>query len=193
MLSHHIATHIKEKVDYEFEKSTFTWSNMKPDFVPSLAVKKHYIDESFPFVIEEILSLMKTPMEDLLNKRTKKVFEAKLGVICHFVSDFFCVPHNQRWEFKHSMIPHVKYETKLEGITKDISMIDTMLTPTIQTYSRESISLFLRELLDEYEQKKDYERDLLYSVNVCTAVSTFIIQAVLFGIEVEEFKYVVTA
>jgi Zinc dependent phospholipase C len=185
LLSHHIASHIKEKTNYTFEKYTFGWSNMKPDFVPSLAVKKHYIEESFPFVVEEILSLMTTPSEDLLNKHKKKIFEAKLGVICHFVSDFFCVPHNQRWEFKHSMIPHVKYETKLEGITRNVSTINSMCLPTLSLYSKESVSLFLRELLDEYEQKKDYQRDLLYSVNVCTAVSSFIIQAVLSGQEVK--------
>lgn len=193
ILAHHIANHVKQELNYTLDSHTFAWSNMKPDFVPHLAVRKHYIEESFPFVVERILYLIHTPSDYLADDKKKKWVQSEIGVICHFVSDFFCVPHNQRWEFKHSMIPHVKYETKLEGIAKDVSLIDKLSLPSLDEVSKESVSLFLRELLDEYEQKKDYQRDLLYSVNVCTAISTFILNSIMSNAKEPKYLHSFTA
>jgi Zinc dependent phospholipase C len=101
-----------------------------------------------------------------------------MGIIFHFVTDFFCVPHNQRWEFKDHMIPHVKYEAILDNKVKTVNMVDKLTLPAIKDHSRESISLFLNELLAEYELKNDYMRDVIYSVNVCSALCTFILERI---------------
>jgi hypothetical protein len=179
ILSHHIALHVKDQLNYPFHSSWFAWANMKPDFVPHLAMRKHYIEESFNFVVDKIVALTQLNYQDLINEKKRKEIEVEIGIICHFISDFFCVPHNQRWEFKHSMLPHIQYEAKLEKIAKEISMIEKMHLPPIQDYSRNSICQFLKELLVEYENKQDYMRDLTYSVNVCSAITTFILHAIL--------------
>lgn len=177
-MAHHIESQVKHSIGYTFEPTVFSFSNMKPDFAPKLLVKKHYIEESFPFVVEEIADLIKTSSTDLLNKTKKRQFEAKLGVICHFLCDFFCVPHNQRWEFSHSMIPHVKYEVHLDSLIKNKSQINPMILPPIPDNSNLSISRFLYELLKEYELKQDYHRDMLYSANVCSAIIIFVLKEV---------------
>jgi hypothetical protein len=179
ILSHHIALHVKDQLNYSFHPSLFAWANMKPDFVPHLAIRKHYIEESFDFVVDKILALTQLPQYELLNEKRRKNIEEEIGVICHFLSDFFCVPHNQRWEFKHSMLPHIQYESKLETIAKEVSVIDKIHLPAIYDSSRNSVVQFLRELLAEYECKQDYVRDLIYSVNVCSSITSFILSAIL--------------
>lgn len=179
IISHHVQSNIKEQLNYQLDSKNFAWGNMKPDMVPSLAVKKHYKTESFDFVIDKIMDLMKHQPQELLDKNKKKKIEGEIGVICHFVSDYFCIPHNQRWEFKHSMVPHVKYETRLDSKASQYNVIDSISLPTLKNYSRRNVILFLEELLEEYETKRDYKRDIIYSVNICTRISGMILGAIL--------------
>ncbi|MDN4526331.1 zinc dependent phospholipase C family protein [Fictibacillus fluitans] len=178
VMAHHIQSHVRESVQYDLNKSMFTWANMKPDFIPELAKRKHYIEESFEFVVDKIVALLETPASDLLDKQKRRWLEIEMGVICHFVTDFFCVPHNQRWEFKHAMIPHVKYERALDKKARMLNSINCLTLPEIKEYSKESVSFFLDELLYEYEQKKDYKRDMVYSISVCSAICTFILEKI---------------
>lgn len=177
-MAYHIQSRVKESVQFDLNKSTFSWANMKPDFKPELAKRKHYIEESFEFVIDKIMNLIKIPASDLLDKQKRKMIEIEMGIICHFVTDFFCVPHNQRWEFKHSMIPHIKYETALDKKSRTLNTVQTLCLPEIKDDSRESITAFLKDLLAEYEVKKDYMRDVVYSVNICSAICSFILEKI---------------
>lgn len=182
--SHHvmslqIQSFVKENSQYSVDTPTFSWANMKPDFIPNLAKRKHYIKESFDFVVDKILSLLKLPSYNLLDKNKRKRIDVEMGIICHFLTDFFCVPHNQRWEFKHHMIPHVKYESILDQKAKSLNIVEKLKMPPILNNSRESVSDFLIEVLEEYEQKKDYMRDIVFSVNVSTAICSYIIKSIM--------------
>lgn len=152
---------------------------MKPDISPGLAIRKHYKAETFEFVIDKIVALMKLSPVLFLDKKQKKIIECEIGVVCHFLSDFFCVPHNQRWEFKTMMIPHVQYERILHTKVKNISVISTIVMPKINGRTKQDITDFLETLLSEYESQKDYRRDLDYSVNVCTKITALILETIL--------------
>lgn len=178
-MSLQIQSFVKEISQYSVDTAIFSWANIKPDFIPELAKRKHYIDESFDFVVDKIYSLLRLPSKDLLDKERRKKIDTEMGVICHFLTDFFCVPHNQRWEFKHHMIPHVKYESILDQRAKSLNIVKKILIPPILDNSRESISYFLKELLEEYEQKKDYMRDVVFSVNVSSAICSYIIKSIM--------------
>lgn len=177
-MAYHIKSHVKENIQYDLNRSTFYWANMKPDFIPELAKRKHYIEESFDFVVDKVVALINTPAHHLLDNQKQKKIEIEMGVICHFVTDFFCVPHNQRWEFKDYMIPHVKYEAILDNKVKTLNVVNKLNLPAIKDHSKESVSFFLNELLEEYELENDYMRDVVYSVNVCSALCTFILERI---------------
>jgi hypothetical protein len=179
IVSLHIRDAIQKNHNYSLNRSTFAWGNMKPDIAPSLAVRKHYKAETFDFVIDKIVSLMQLSPLLLLDRKQKKAIECEIGVVCHFLSDFFCVPHNQRWEFKTMMIPHVRYEGILHTKVKGISVVGCIAMPGLCGHRRTDIVDFLETLLSEYESEKDYQRDLVYSVNVCTKITAYILESIL--------------
>jgi hypothetical protein len=71
-MAFHIKTHINEKVQHDLNKATFYWANMKPDFIPELAKRKHYIEESFDYVVDKVVALINTPANHLLDKQKQK-------------------------------------------------------------------------------------------------------------------------
>ncbi|WP_439649978.1 zinc dependent phospholipase C family protein [Cytobacillus pseudoceanisediminis] len=88
-MSLQIQSFVKENSQYSVDTPTFSWANMKPDFIPNLAKRKHYIEESFDFVVDKILSLLKLPSYNLLDKNKRKRIDVEMGIICHFLTDFF--------------------------------------------------------------------------------------------------------
>ena len=104
------------------KKKNFIYGNIKPDLVSKYKLRKHYRKESYEVILEKIEKLSK--INSLDEKQKKKYFcnfSQELGVICHFICDFFCVPHDERWEFKHSMFIHIAYEKKLNFIARKYS------------------------------------------------------------------------
>lgn len=179
---------VKVLSGYSIERNRFLWGNVKPDFVPELLIKKHYIEEMFPVIVKQIWRLSNCSKDWLFNPIKKQRFDEELGVISHFLSDFFCVPHNQRWEFKHSMKPHIQYEKTLNQkmeIYQPKNQIPE-LTPTKNSINNSSLRMskadierYLEEWLFEYKLKQDYMRDYQYSIDICTRIILFIISSIL--------------
>ncbi len=78
----------------------FIYGNLKPDAVPQYVFKKHYLNESFDTIAQKINYLCSLTIDSLSRYFSVSKFSQELGVICHFLCDFFCVPHSERWEFK---------------------------------------------------------------------------------------------
>ena len=93
-------------------KNKFIYGNIKPDLVYRLSSKSHCIDDSLDFVLEEVNQL-------ILSKDCKEEFSVKLGVINHFLSDFFCSPHYFKDDF-NGLIKHLNYELHLHKVLKDM-------------------------------------------------------------------------
>ena len=102
MLANSILDKANGKKIYLINRNRFLWGNIKPDCVSKYKLKKHYYEESIDMVIKKINFLSNMTISDLYYDYGKSKFSEELGVVCHFLCDFFCVPHNQRWEFKKS-------------------------------------------------------------------------------------------
>ena len=93
-----IAQNILRDVDVDFKISdkNFIYGNVKPDMVSKYKLKKHYLDESFDMIVNKIKKLASLSMYDFKKKFSVSRFSQELGVICHFICDFFCIPHSER-------------------------------------------------------------------------------------------------
>ena len=163
------------------KKKNFIYGNIKPDLVSKYKLRKHYRKESYEVILEKIEKLSKiNSLDEIQKKKYFCNFSQELGVICHFICDFFCVPHDERWEFKHSMFIHIAYEKKLNFIAKNYSFEKNI---DINLNSFDDVKNFLSAIYEDY--KKDeyldtYKRDLKYSYNICLIIISKILDEMIY-------------
>lgn len=161
------------------KKKNFIYGNIKPDLVSKYKFKKHYRKESYEIILDKIEKLSKiNSLDEIQKKKYFCNFSQELGVICHFICDFFCVPHDERWEFKHSMFIHIAYEKKLNFIARDYLFKKNI---KIKFNSSSDIKEFLNDIYEDYKKDKyldTYRRDLEYSYNICLIIVSKILNEV---------------
>lgn len=170
-----------ENIDYDkknlIKDTQFLWGNVKPDCASKYKFKKHYKDESFVMIVNKIEFLCNLSIKDLYTSYTINKFNQELGVICHFLCDYFCFPHNKRWEFKSANVvkDHLKYEKNLDKVAKEYqfnSAKNTEIKP-------DDVVDFINDMLKEYENKPDYLNDLRYANYVCNTIINTVIESVI--------------
>lgn len=162
----------------------FIWGNLKPDSASKYKFKKHYFDESFDMIVKKIEFLSALTLDDIYIRYSVGKFNQELGVICHFLCDYFCVPHFQRWEFKSpgAVKDHVLYENDLNKYAKLCTIrrdINTSLTS-------EDIRKYIISLQKEYEGSVSYEKDLIYASHICNTVMHLILDEVILNQRLKE-------
>ena len=106
------------------DSKNFIYGNIKPDIVSKYKLKKHYLDESYDMVRRKIGFLSSLNLDSIDDYYTKASLSQEIGVVCHFLTDFFCLAHSERWEFKHSMKIHIQYERNLTKVAKDYKIVN---------------------------------------------------------------------
>jgi len=175
-MGENIIKYANTKSIYLINDKRFVWGNVKPDCVPKYKFMKHYFDESIDMVVEKIIYLSSLKLEDIYYNMTIGKFSEELGVVCHFLCDFFCAPHYYRWEFKSTSAvkQHMMYENKLAKLAKEFK-----LTGIINTDVKPSnIKSFIMQLQKQYDGILDYNNDLTFSYYVCDSVLNMILNNV---------------
>lgn len=168
-------------------ESHFIWGNIKPDCVSKYKLKKHYLDESLDMVINKIQFLSSLSLEDIYKDNSENQFSQELGVICHFLCDFFCVPHNKRWEFKsaNAMKEHVMYEKDLSKIAKEFKIRKDIE----RNINSQDIRSYIMQLQYEYEREMEYDNDLDFAYYVCQSVINMILDEVIINENIKKYKF----
>lgn len=176
-----IAKNIYYDLDYNSKKilsyNNFLYGNVKPDMVSKYKLKKHYMDESFNMILDKIKILSALSYNEL-NKISATVrFSQELGVICHFLCDFFCIPHSKRWEFKHSLNKHVKYEKELSVIGKNFKFSNSKT----KVFGFYNIKEFIKSNHKLYIKNMSYENDLMFANYICLSIVQYIFDSIEFN------------
>lgn len=174
-ISNALIENLDSSKSFFISEKNFIYGNIKPDMTSKYVLHKHYLKESFDMIIEKIKSLCKLSLDFIEKYFSISKFSQELGVICHFLCDFFCVPHSQRWEFSHSFKKHVIYEKDLQSIAKDTNF------KTLEKASIHHIGVeeFFNKLYKEYVKKEDFENDLFFSTYMCNSVVDYILNCIL--------------
>lgn len=154
----------------------FIWGNVKPDCVLKYKLIKHYYNESIDLVIEKIQYLSSLSVEDVFYDKTIEKFSEELGVVCHFLCDYFCAPHYYRWECKttSAVKQHMLYEKRLGKIAKTFR-------PTVLINSSitcENVEEFIRSMQRKYHGTIDHKNDLIFSYYMCINIVNLILNNV---------------
>lgn len=183
MVNTHIllAQHIYDNLELQEKKiinyNSFIYGNIKPDMVSTYKLKKHYMDESLDMIILKIKNLSLLTINDIDKWLSISKFSQEVGVICHFLCDFFCIPHSERWEFKHSMNKHVRYEKGLASAAKNVVL------PKKRTiiFGKYDIKYFILKAHEIYEQESSFENDIIFASYMCNSIVDYIIQCIEFN------------
>lgn len=175
-MGQNIIKYANTKSVYLINDKRFIWGNIKPDCTPKYKFKKHYFNESIDMVVEKIIHLSSLTLEEVYYDMTIGKFSEELGVVCHFLCDFFCAPHYYRWEFKSTSAVkhHMRYEKKLAKLAKDFELtgiINTDIEPS-------NVKSFILQLQKQYDGSLDYHNDLTFSYYVCDSVLNMILNNV---------------
>lgn len=176
IMGENIIKYANSKSIYLINNSRFIWGNIKPDCVPKYTFMKHYFDESIDMVVSKITYLSSLTLEDVYYKMTIGKFSEELGVICHFLCDYFCAPHYYRWEFKSTSAVkhHMMYEKKLAKVAKKFR--PTGITNT--NIKPKNIKDFILQLQKQYDGIVNHNNDLAFSYYVCDSIVNMILNNV---------------
>ncbi|AQR93166.1 zinc dependent phospholipase C family protein [Clostridium saccharoperbutylacetonicum] len=176
IMAENIIKRANTKSIYLLNDKRFIWGNIKPDCAPKYKFKKHYFDESIEMIIDKIIYLSSLTLEDVYFDLTVGKFSEELGVICHFLCDFFCAPHYYRWEFKNTKAvkKHMAYENRLAKIAKEFKPLGIINT----NVKSSNIEEFILELQKQYNGVVEFKNDLTFSYYVCDSVLNMILNNV---------------
>ncbi len=189
LISNHLFNHIKDNYDIELNYEKLTWGSIAPDILPKYKLYRHYYDNSIDYIILKIAKViflnrfldLKKP-----NYLALKMFSRDIGIISHYLSDFTCLAHADRWELPKSLVKHIRYEKELNEYSKThvFKSLDLNL-PQIEIDNGDifkqipKIKLFIERVVYEYLQGQSFERDLDFALYLNKAVFEFIIEAIL--------------
>lgn len=106
-----LADYVINKVDNNnliTHTAIFKFGSLLPDLVPSFITKRHEISVTFEIVRRKIENVINALLNGSLSVKCSK----DLGVITHYLSDYFTFPHNTIYD--GSMKDHVLYERDLK-------------------------------------------------------------------------------
>lgn len=112
-----VLNRLQHKYGISIPVVAFLWANCKPDY--SIKYKKipHYkkaMEKEFKRLIKEV-SLYKWDNKNIF------LIADRLGVICHFICDFFCYAHSP--SFSGGLKDHISYEAKVNRFIKENSAL----------------------------------------------------------------------
>jgi len=157
--------YLRKRYGYKMNRSEFLMGNIAPDFYPNVVLKPHTI-ANYSDKIKRELWLLYNAHD---NYKQRPEYFLRLGRVCHYVSDFFCYPHNVK--FCGTSREHFKYEYRLSRHCKQnikkLYAIDFL--PAIP--KKTDFESFVSMLLDMHkyfvENEKSCSADLFYAVYGC--------------------------
>lgn len=176
IISKSILKNLESHKSFFISDKNFIYGNIKPDISSKYVVKKHYLEESLSMVIEKIKYLCKLTLDSLKKYFSISKLSQELGVVCHFLCDFFCTPHSERWEFSHSMNKHVTYEKELNNFAKKINFFEHDINYKINN----TIEEFFHSIYSSYKSNEtSYKNDLIYSSYICNTIVNYVLDSIL--------------
>lgn len=112
----HVSAIILKKLKSEYgiclPAVVFSTANCRPDYSIKYKRHPHYKDDMYGIIQQMLRELAQS------NKaKMNRVFLAdRLGVICHYLCDFFCYAHTER--FQGGLKEHIRYEAELNHYIK---------------------------------------------------------------------------
>lgn len=177
IISEFVYENVRTQLGIELDKSSLIYGSIKPDFAPHLAKLDHFKPQIFDLVLDEIHLLSQIqPKED---SSFMKAYSENIGIVTHFIADFFCLPHNDRVTYrKATIVNHIYYEQRLHKLFKDLDH-SIKITPSKFKIGNETalpIKGMIEQLHREYQLRGgSMTNDLISSLHATSLVALYIV------------------
>ncbi|MDD3184899.1 MAG: zinc dependent phospholipase C family protein [Anaerostipes sp.] len=168
-------------------KMPFYVGSIWPDCRPSFITTPHTYDVTYHKIkgkLEEFVEEYNG--SDTMNMRSC----AKLGVMIHYIADYFTFPHNSH--YVGNVKDHCIYERDLKHELKSyLSTEEARSTKDqLKTYSTvDELKEFIQRIHKQYISKiRCVEEDIQYIVKVCTTVVLSVVHMITVGFESVHLK-----
>lgn len=188
LISANICDDIDDIYNIKLDKSALSWGSVAPDILPQYKFHRHYQKESINYIANEISKLIFVNRHiDFKNVDpiTMKFFSKNLGIISHYLSDFVCLPHAERWTFSTSMVKHIKYEYELDKYAPEHNFKKNIISvENIDIYKDETVRLrtivkeYIEEVVEEYSKNNSFSNDLDFALSLNVQLSYFVIDTI---------------
>lgn len=168
LIAETLYSHLQDRV--KLNKKAFMYGNIKPDLSPKCLKKPHTMENYLVHVCSNAKNLMRgeTGLRD---------FSTSLGVICHYVCDFFCRYHLDEKLF-NNLEGHFLYELDLHHEFCKIMFRQKFKFKVDHKEVRENIISILAEMRNGYfskpvTKKRDIEYAITTALWICDSVCYF--------------------
>lgn len=158
--------YVKKEYGICLEKRSFIRGNYSPDFSIKLITSKHHIEEKLEFVENEFTKLAAVSLE---SADISKDYSKRMGIICHYLTDFFCYAHSEH--FSGNTADHVLYERTLHKFISEkleILMNLKLMCNSEICWSSVALSTKVRKYHNDYiNSSSTLGNDAVFSLLVC--------------------------
>lgn len=168
---------IEKEQNVRLNTFSFLLGSIKPDFSPKYLNILHYKKDSEGFIREEIRGILDSKIYE--NRKCTSNFSERLGIITHYLSDFFCHAHSEN--FTGSMLKHHIYEMQLfiNYIKNSEEITASCYKKHIEiNHSVTSICNYIDELHKKYSdesKESSPSTDMAFTLNACISLCLSIV------------------
>lgn len=145
-----------------------------PDCVPSFITRRHCIDETFPILRKELQLLID---EYNYSKGITAYFCRHLGIILHYVADYFTFPHNSF--YGGNMRQHCSYEKEMKFYMRAYVKSNAARRNRSDVISCNTVDTICNHILDMHKnyalEKQNVSLDCEYIISLCHQIADFIL------------------
>ncbi len=181
LISQAVASVIQERLNFSLNKDAFQYGSIKPDFYPHLMLLPHYKETSSDIIYKRIHALQNKSIP--LNPKALKYYSLELGVINHFLADYFCSVHNE--DKKSSLPSHLLYELELarkfanSNIKEITSSIISSIKKSPAEYKSNLVDYINKRHIEYLNLPADMTKDIYFSLEVCIVASSEILLKIM--------------
>ncbi len=166
-MGRHLYKYFTKNLDVELDEANFVAWNVLPDIAPSLLKLSHFKKDIYDLVMERAENLSKHGAE-----MSVKEYSKQLGILCHFMADFFCYAHADY--FDGTKLGHAKYEIEMQlyGYRRKemLSAVDLLVNAAEMD---KSLALYeqINLLHEQYRSiAPSYGVDIVYTLTACVGI-----------------------
>ncbi len=150
----------------KIHKAAFQFGSIMPDLL--LVNPDHVIEKSLSFIDALINELQTGIAIDASSAETQKFF-VKLGIVCHYVADYFCHVHNDR-HYKQ-VFYHAWYENRLRI---EFNCLNLKQLSSIGLHALVDPNHLVDHIQANHQaylaEKPDFSQDICYTMKITTVI-----------------------
>lgn len=173
LIAHHVFEAVLKEFNVKLDYMYIRYGSIAPDIHIRMLVMSHRKEGSFNYLLRLIKKLINKQIPS--SKNGMRRYSYRLGVVTHFIADYFCRAHNER-RYKNPM-RHYFYERRLALYLRERNLRSKNITWDNWT-KKGTFEQFIEDNLANYHNEpKSLAKDSNYALDVAVKTVLNIVKA----------------